>query len=447
MADYPVRIEVLSRFRKRAEIKKTLEDLKQGKVDIVIGTHRLIQKDVELKDIGLAIIDEEQRFGVKHKEYLKQLRKVIDVLTMTATPIPRTLYLSLVGARDMSNIDTPPLDRLPVKTILTEYDKAVIRTAIQRELNRQGQVFYLHNRVKTIDKVKDGLEKLVPHATIMTAHGQMAEGELETIMEHFVNGKIDVLVCTTIIESGLDIPNANTIIIDRADRFGLADLYQLRGRVGRWKHQAYAYLVVPKSRELLETAKKRLRAVLDAQGYGAGFQIAMHDLEIRGAGNILGVEQSGHINAIGFGLYCKLLKRTIERMKGLYVPEPMDVKIKLPIHALIPEDYIPDPAQRIDTYKRLADIVTEQELTSIRKELRDRYGPFPYETENLLNVVSLRLFAEEYSLTRVELDDDKIIAERSGKRIMTGTRFPRIKAAGDKTIVTEIKKKLKSLLE
>ena len=446
MADYPIQIEVLSRFRKPREIKQTLSDLKGGKVDIVIGTHRVIQKDVKFSDIGLVIVDEEQRFGVKHKEYLKQLRKVVDVLTMTATPIPRTLYLSLVGARDMSNIDTPPLDRLPVKTILIEYDKEVVRQAIQRELNRQGQVFYLHNRVKTIEKVKDGLQKLLPHATIVVGHGQMSENELETVMEKFVDGKIDVLVCTTIIESGLDIPNANTIIIDRADRFGLADLYQLRGRVGRWKHQAYAYLVVPKSREILETAKKRLRAILDSQGYGAGFQIAMHDLEIRGAGNILGTEQSGHINAIGFALYCKLLKRTVEGMKGIHVPLPIDVQIKLPLDALIPETYIPEAAQRIDMYKRLADIVTEDELESVRSELLDRYGEQPYEIENLLNVVSLRLFAEEYAITRIELDDDKVIAEQGGKRIMTGTRFPRIGSADDRTIVEEIKKTLKNLL-
>ena len=452
MADYPVRIEMLSRFRKRAELLKTIEALKRGEVDIVIGTHRLLSKDVEFKDLGLVVIDEEQRFGVKHKERLKHLRRLVDVITMTATPIPRTLYMSLVGARDMSTINTPPLDRLPVKTILAEYNPDLIRTAIQRELTRGGQVFFLHNRIATIEKVKDSLERLLPKATIMTAHGEMHEGELQMIMEAFVSGRVDVLVCTTIIESGIDIPNANTMLIDRADRFGLADLYQLRGRVGRWKHQAYAYLLVPRSREILETAKKRLRAVLEAQGFGAGFQIAMRDLEIRGAGNILGVEQHGHINAIGFSLYCSLLKRTVERLKagsgvgGHDVPMPGEVLMRLGFDAAIPAWYVPDPAQRIDLYKRLGELVSAEELDELAGEMRDRYGAPPEETLALLDAVSLRLFAQGYEIERVETKNDRLIVERRGRKLMVNNRFPRLRQTGSRAAVEEIKTVLKRLL-
>ena len=439
MADYPVRIEMLSRFRKRAEQLKTVEALKRGEVDVVIGTHRLLSKDVEFKDLGLVVIDEEQRFGVKHKERLKHLRRLVDVITMTATPIPRTLYMSLVGARDMSTINTPPQDRLPVKTLLAEYDPELIRTAILRELNRGGQVFFLHNRIATIEKVRESLQKLVPKATIMTAHGEMHEGELEMIMDTFISGRLDVLVCTTIIESGIDIPNANTMLIDRADRFGLADLYQLRGRVGRWKHQAYAYLLVPRSREILETAKKRLRAVLEAQGFGAGFQIAMRDLEIRGAGNILGVEQHGHINAIGFSLYCALLKRTIERLKGHDVPMPAEVTMRLGFDAAIPPSYVPDPAQRIDLYKRLGELVADTELDELRNEIRDRYGALPEEALALLDAVSLRLFAQAHDVDRIEVSGDKLIAERRGRKLMVEHRFPRLRHAGTRAAVEEIK--------
>ncbi len=440
MADYPIRIEMLSRFRKRAEQLRTIEALKRGEVDIVIGTHRLLSKDVEFKDLGLVIIDEEQRFGVKHKERLKHLRKLVDVITMTATPIPRTLYMSLVGARDMSTINTPPQDRLPVKTILAEYNPDLIETAIRRELSRSGQIFFLHNRIATIEKVKESLEKLVPKATIMTAHGEMHEGELEMIMEAFISGRVDVLVCTTIIESGIDIPNANTMIIDRADRFGLADLYQLRGRVGRWKHQAYAYLLVPKSREILETAKKRLRAVLEAQGFGAGFQIAMRDLEIRGAGNILGVEQHGHINAVGFSLYCSLLKRTIERLKarsgigGHDVPMPGEIAMRLGLDAAIPAWYVPETAQRIDLYKRLGELVSEAELVELRTEIRDRYGAPPEEALALLDAVSLRAFAQGYEIERLEVSGDKLIVERRGRKLMVDNRFPRLQHAGSRAV-------------
>jgi transcription-repair coupling factor (superfamily II helicase) len=446
MADYPVRIEALSRFRKPSQQKKIVEDLKAGKVDIVIGTHRLIQNDVGFKNLGLVVVDEEQRFGVKHKERLKQLRRTVDVVTMSATPIPRTLYMSLVGARDMSNIDTPPLDRLPVKTLLVEFDAEMVRSAILRELNRDGQVYFLHNRVQTIDRMTEYVQKLVPEATTMAAHGQMDEEELETIMEYFINGSIDVLVCTTIIESGLDIPNANTIMIDRADRFGLADLYQLRGRVGRWKHQAYAYLMVPRSREILESARKRLKALLGAQGLGAGFQIAMKDLEMRGAGNILGTEQHGHIAAVGFTLYCQLLRRTIERLKGKQVPEEMEVSIKIDLDAYIPRHYVSDGKQRIDLYKRLAGALHEEEVRDMTEEMKDRFGPLPPEVLNLIEIASLKIWAKNEKINRVEISDGKIIAERQGRKLMVEGRFPRLKEPRGRTVTREIRRSLESVL-
>ncbi len=445
-ADYPVGIEVLSRFKKPAQQKRIVEDLKAGKIDIVIGTHRLIQNDVQFKNLGLVIVDEEQRFGVRHKEKLKHLRRLVDVLTMTATPIPRTLYMSLVGARDMSNIDTPPLDRLPVRTMLVEFDAKTVRSAILRELNRDGQVFFLHNRVRTIERIKEYLQKLVPEATIMTAHGQMDEGELEIVMEYFVDGSIDVLVCTTIIESGLDIPNANTIIIDRADTFGLADLYQLRGRVGRWKHQAYSYLMVPRNREILETAKKRLKAILDTQGLGGGFQIAMRDLEIRGAGNILGTEQHGHIAAVGFTLYCNLLKRTIDRLKGKEVPDEIDVTVKLDLDAYIPMTYIADDRQRIDIYKRMAGVLRQEEIEELADEMRDRYGEPPEETLNLLEILCLKIWARNEKISRIEVSDGKVIAERHGRKLMADGRFPRLPKARGRRIVAEIKRALGKLV-
>ena len=446
MADYPVNTEVLSRFKKPSQQKEIVGNLKAGKVDIVIGTHRLIQNDVGFRNIGLVVIDEEQRFGVKHKEKLKQLRRMVDVLTMSATPIPRTLYMSLVGARDMSTIDTPPLDRLPVKTILAEFDPELIRSAILRELNRDGQVYFLHNRVQTIEKMTEYLQKLVPEGTIMAAHGQMDEGELETIMEHFINGSIDVLVCTTIIESGLDIPNANTIIIDRADRFGLADLYQLRGRVGRWKHQAYAYLMVPRGREILETARKRLKALLDAQGLGAGFQIAMKDLEMRGAGNILGTEQHGHIAAVGFTLYCQLLKRTIERLKGKQIPDEIEVTIKVDLGAHIPKKYVPGEKQRIDLYKRLSGAFDEGEIQAIAEEMVDRFGPLPEEARNLVEIARLKIWAKNEKINRIEVSDGKIIAERSGRKLMLEGRFPRLKPSEGRKVLHEIRRSLERIL-
>src|SRR5471030_1707854 len=309
MADYPIRVELLSRYRTPREQNLVVKNLAAGSVDVVIGTHRIVQDDIQFKNLGLVVVDEEQRFGVLHKERFKQLRKLIDVLTLSATPIPRTLYLSLTGARDMSTIQTPPQDRLPVETIVTQFDERTIRDAIQRELARGGQVFFLHNRVMTIHDMADRLKKLCPNARLVVGHGQMNADDLEEVMTKFVNGEADVLLSTTIIESGLDIPNANTIIIDRADRFGLSDLYQLRGRVGRYKHKAYAYLLLPLHAGLLADARKRITAIKQYSTLGSGFKIAMRDLEIRGAGNLLGSEQSGHITAVGFDLYCQLLKQ------------------------------------------------------------------------------------------------------------------------------------------
>jgi transcription-repair coupling factor (superfamily II helicase) len=338
MADYPVRIELLSRFRTRRHQERVVRDLAAGAVDIVIGTHRLVQSDVRFKDLGLVVIDEEQRFGVLHKERFKRLRQLVDVLTLSATPIPRTLYLALTGARDLSTIETPPQDRLPVETIVTAYDERVIRDAIQRELNRGGQVFFLHNRVLTIETVAARLRQLVPQARLLVGHGQMPSDALEEVMTTFVNGEADVLLSTTIIESGLDIPNANTIVIDRADRFGLSDLYQLRGRVGRYSRQAYAYLLLPRHAGLLADARKRLSAIRQYSSLGSGFKIAMRDLEIRGAGNLLGPEQSGHITAVGFELYCQLLKQSISALKGEKVRPRVEVTVRLDFLALSPEE-------------------------------------------------------------------------------------------------------------
>src|SRR5208283_1642675 len=321
--------------------QRVVKDLASGAVDIVIGTHRLIQSDIVFKELGLVVIDEEQRFGVLHKEKFKRLRTLVDVLTLSATPIPRTLYLALTGARDMSTIQTPPHDRLPVETIVVQYDERVIRDAIQRELNRGGQVFFLHNRVLTIEAMRSKLQMLTPHARIVVGHGQMESDELEEVMTRFVNGEADVLLSTTIIESGLDIPNANTIIIDRADRFGLSDLYQLRGRVGRYKHQAYAYLLLPRHASLLTDVRKRISAIRQYSTLGSGFKIAMRDLEIRGAGNLLGAEQSGHITAVGFELYCQLLKQSVSALKGEKVKPRVKVSVKLDFLEMTGRDSVP----------------------------------------------------------------------------------------------------------
>jgi transcription-repair coupling factor (superfamily II helicase) len=501
MADYPVRIELLSRFRSRRAQQKVVSDLAAGAVDIVIGTHRLVQKDIAFKDLGLVVIDEEQRFGVMHKEKFKMLRRLVDVLTLSATPIPRTLYLALTGARDMSTIQTPPHDRLPVETIVTQYDERVIRDAIQRELNRGGQVFFLHNRVMTIETMATKLRALVPQARIGVGHGQMHSDELEEVMTAFVNGEYDVLLSTTIIESGLDIPNANTIIIDRADRFGLSDLYQLRGRVGRYKHQAYAYLLLPRHAGLLADVRKRLSAIKQYSTLGSGFKIAMRDLEIRGAGNLLGAEQSGHITAVGFELYCQLLKQSVASQKGETVKPRIEVQVRLDFLALspteerpaasqtaarthpsrrlpggvldeaeltqaseatslaasanstasqakpafIPFQYISDSRQRIEIYRRLAQATDKTGLESLAKELRDRFGPLPPALDLLLQVADLKILAAARAISTIEVREDKLMLTRGGDYVMVGSKFPRLTRRQPAARLKEIRKLLLAL--
>ena len=501
MADYPVRVELLSRFRSPRERSRVVQDLPAGAVDIVIGTHRLLQKDIEFKDLGLVVIDEEQRFGVLHKEKFKMLRRLVDVLTLSATPIPRTLYLALTGARDMSTIETPPQDRLPVETIVAQYDERLIRDAIQREINRGGQVFFLHNRVNTIETVAQKLRSLLPDARIIVGHGQMHADALEEVMTTFVNGEADVLLSTTIIESGLDIPNANTIIIDRADRFGLSDLYQLRGRVGRYKHQAYAYLLLPRHAGLLADARKRITALKQYSTLGSGFKIAMRDLEIRGAGNMLGAEQSGQITAVGFDLYCQLLKQSVAALKGEKVKPRLEVQARLDFLALnpgeetgakpepeaevsetttgfeiniprevatyvssseseseprgrgsvektaafIPMAYIGEARQRIEIYRKLAQANEKPALEALRGELRDRFGPLPAAVELLLLVGELKILAGEKNVTVMEVKEDKLMLTRNNDYIMLGGKFPRLTKPDAAGRLKEIKKLLLAL--
>ncbi len=443
MLDYPVRIEMLSRFRSPAEQRKILQLTRKGGVDIVIGTHRLISGDVIFKELGLVIIDEEQRFGVLHKEKFKELFKLVDVLTLSATPIPRTLYLSLVGVKDMSTIETPPLNRLPVETIVCGYDERIIRDAIRRELERQGQVYFLHNRVQSIERVRERIADLVPEARVDIGHGQMDSDELEEVMARFVAGKTDVLVCTTIIESGLDIPNANTIIIDRADRFGLADLYQLRGRVGRAEHKAYAYLLLPREMMTVGAARKRINAIKQYSSLGAGFRIAMRDLEIRGAGSILGTAQSGHIIAIGFDLYCQLLKQAVAQLKGTKFQPRLEVDLRLDfvatneadfvaetlVPAFVPRNYISDTGLRIKAYRQLAEITTKEALERLQRDWRDRFGKFPVAVDNLLLLNEIKLAAAKAGMTRVEVRERKLMLTRRGDFILVGGKFPRLVAS------------------
>jgi transcription-repair coupling factor (superfamily II helicase) len=448
MADYPVRVELLSRYRTKGEQARVVKDLATGAVDIIIGTHRIVQEDVAFKDLGLVVIDEEQRFGVLHKEKFKRLRTMVDVLTLSATPIPRTLYLALTGARDMSTIQTPPHDRLPVETVATEYDERLIRDAIQREMNRGGQVFFLHNRVTTILTMQQRLQSLVPHARIVVGHGQMNADDLEEVMTQFVNGEADVLLSTTIIESGLDIPNANTIIIDRADRFGLSELYQLRGRVGRYKHQAYAYLLLPRHARLLTDVRKRINAMKQYSTLGSGFKIAMRDLEIRGAGNLLGAEQSGHITAVGFELYCQLLKQSVGSMKGEKVKPRVEVRVALDFlwdATNLPENYAPESQHRIEIYRKLAQATDKAALEALQKEMRDRFGPIPPPVELLLAVAELKILASERNITVVEVKEDKIMLTRNKDFITLGGKFPRLTKKDAKARVKELKKLLLAL--
>ncbi|HXD01659.1 MAG TPA: transcription-repair coupling factor [Verrucomicrobiae bacterium] len=501
MADYPVRVELLSRFRTPREVKGVVKDLAAGAVDIVIGTHRLLQADIGFKDLGLVVIDEEQRFGVMHKEKFKQLRRLVDVLTLSATPIPRTLYLALTGARDMSTIETPPQDRLPVETVVAQYDERLIRDVIQRELNRGGQVFFLHNRVGTIETVAQKLRALLPQARMVVGHGQMHADELEEVMTTFINGDADVLLSTTIIESGLDIPNANTIIIDRADRFGLSDLYQLRGRVGRYKHQAYAYLLLPRHAGLLADARKRITALKQYSTLGSGFKIAMRDLEIRGAGNMLGQEQSGQITAVGFDLYCQLLKQSVAALKGEKVKPRVEVQVRFDFLALnpaeeagqlkikneklkkrersvevnvprevasyvmeegpesrsdvprpvsrasafIPLSYISEARLRIEIYRKLAQATEKSALERLQTELRDRFGTLPAAMELLLLVGELKILAAEKGITVLEVKEDRLMLTRNNDFIMLGGKFPRLTKIEARARLKEIKKLLLAL--
>jgi len=478
-----------------------VQGLAAGNVDIVIGTHRLVQGDVTFKDLGLVVIDEEQRFGVLHKERFKLLRQLVDVLTLSATPIPRTLHLALTGARDMSTIETPPQDRLPVETIVTQYDERVIRDAIQREINRQGQVFYLHNRVFDIDAVAYKLRALLPKARIVVGHGQMDTDKLEDVMTKFVNGEADVLLSTTIIESGLDIPNANTIIIDRADRFGLSDLYQLRGRVGRYKHQAYAYLMIPRHAGLLSDARKRISAIKQYSTLGSGFKIAMRDLEIRGAGNILGAQQSGHITAVGFELYCQLLKQSVSSLRGEKVKPRLEVHVRLDFlpqnaiddaaaperksirgkksealeisipretatfvgslsaiggegqdegafkrtAAFIPLKYVSDPHQRIELYRKFAELNDQPTIEALRSEMRDRFGRLPSSVELLLDVAALKVLAASKAIVAIESKGDKLMLTRNNDYIMVGGKFPRLSKPDPKARLKEIKRLIQAL--
>ena len=397
-ASFPVRIDMVSRFRSKAEQKQTLADLAEGKVDIIVGTHRLLSKDVVFRDLGLLVVDEEQRFGVAHKEKIKQLRRRVDVLTMTATPIPRTLNMSLVGIRDMSIIETPPKDRLAIQTNVVKFDQTVIARAIRSELARGGQVYFVHNRVESIFSIGNLLTRIVPEARVVVGHGQMGEHELEQAMIDFVARRFDILLATTIVENGLDIPNVNTIIINRADRYGLSQLYQLRGRVGRSDRPAYAYLLIPPEMSLSAVAKKRLAAIREFSDLGSGFRVAALDLEIRGAGNLLGGEQSGHIEAIGFEMYMKLLEQAVRELKGEDVDDEVRASVNLGIDIKIEDTYVPDMAQRLVVYRKVAAARSETELGDVLAEVRDRYGPLPDSVLNLAEYGRIRVMADKLGL-------------------------------------------------
>jgi len=445
MSDYPIRIDLLNRFRTPAESRKTVKDLASGAVDIIIGTHRLLSTDITFKDLGLAVIDEEQRFGVKHKERFKEMFRQIDVLTLSATPIPRTLYMALMGARDMSTIDTPPPNRVPVHTSVTPYDERLIREAIQREMKRGGQIFFLHNRVKSIDMVRKKLSELVPDARILVGHGQMEKDELEVVMRNFVHGDADILLATTIIETGIDIPNANTILIDRADRFGLADLYQLRGRVGRAGEKAYAILLLPRELVTQGDARKRIHAIKQYTALGSGFKIAMRDLEIRGAGNLLGTKQSGQIAAVGFDLYCQLLRQSVDRLQGKTPQARVDTTFRSDFTAFsstefergsgdgpllpcyLPPGWLGETRLRVTAYRELAECQTEPVLQDLATRWADRFGRLPTEAANLIDISRLRLLAGAKGVQSIEIKGQRLMLQRNGDYIMLeGRRFPRL---------------------
>jgi len=414
-AKYPVNIECLSRFRNKKEQTRIVKAVSSGLVDIVIGTHRLLQKDIEFKSLGLLVIDEEQRFGVKHKEMLKTKRKSVDVLALTATPIPRTLHMSLTGMRDISVITTPPADRQPIISYVSKYEDAIVKDAIKRELARGGQIFFVHNNIKTIFKTAQNLENLVPEAKIGVAHGRLSESELETVMFKFVNFEIDVLVCTTIIESGLDIPSANTMIINKAERFGLSQIYQLRGRIGRGDHQAYAYLFISDENRLTKDAKKRLSALMEYKDLGSGFQIAMKDLQIRGAGTALGASQSGHIAAVGYDMFLKLLDQAVHDLKGEEIIEPLEPEINASMSSGFPDHYIESVEQRLTLYRRLSRITKISDISDMKKELTDRYGKLPKEAENMLLKIMLRVYCIQAGVQRLDITPNTLTLTFSEK--------------------------------
>jgi transcription-repair coupling factor (superfamily II helicase) len=441
MSEFPLDIAKLSRFCTPAEMRETIQKLGAGKVDIVIGTHRLVSKDVKFYNLGLVIIDEEQRFGVEHKERLKTLRSTVDVLTMSATPIPRTLHMSLVGVRDISNLETAPEDRSSVETKVLRFNHEVIRSAMLRELSRGGQAFFVHNRVNDIHIIKQRVESIVPEARVVVGHGQMHERELEKVMTDFIDGRFDILIATTIIESGLDIPNANTIFINEADRYGLSDLHQLRGRVGRYKHKAYCYLLLEPQKHLNPTAAKRLQAIETFSEMGAGFAISMRDLEIRGAGNLLGTQQSGHIATIGYELYCQLLETAVRRLKHMPQKISLHVEVDLPISAYLPDDYVSDRRQKIDLYRRLTRLERFDQVEGLSNELRDRFGKLPPPAKRLISVAELKLEAAVWQITMITLQDKYLVfkfADRQRFSQLTKTR-PVIRLIDDETAMVTLK--------
>ena len=470
MEGFAIRVELLNRFRTKKEQEEVVRRLKLGEVDVVVGTHRLLSKDVEFKDLGLLIIDEEHRFGVKDKEKIKKLKENIDVLTMTATPIPRTLHMSIVGVRDMSVIYEPPQNRKPVQTYVLEYDKEVIKEAITKELERNGQVFYLFNNVEQIIKKADEISKLVPEARVDFAHGKMTGAQIESIMQEFIEHKIDVLVCTTILESGIDIPNANTIIVENADRLGLAQLYQIRGRVGRSDRQGYAYITYRRDKLLSEIADKRLKAIKEFTEFGSGFKIAMRDLEIRGAGSMLGEIQSGHIEQVGYDTYCKLLDEVVKEMQGIEVKKEQEVQIEINLSSYIPESYIEDSSQKIEIYQDIALCRTDKDIEDVIDEIIDRYGSMPKEVENLIEIARIKILARKAGVIKVSqkenaivlnLDRDNInIGEKTVNKLVTtygsNLRFSagvdpyitlKISTKNEKEVIEKIKEILKEITQ
>jgi transcription-repair coupling factor (superfamily II helicase) len=423
---YPIRVEVLSRFLSASQAKKVIAGIESGEVDCVIGTHRLLSQEIKFKKLGLLIVDEEQRFGVQHKEAMKKLKTDVDVLTLSATPIPRTLEMSLVGIRDLSLLQTPPADRQPILTYVGEYEERVAVEAIRRELLREGQVFWVHNRVGSIETAAERLRQLVPEARIAIAHGQMDEGTLEQVVFDFWEGRYDVLVCTTIIESGIDMPTVNTLVVERADLLGLGQLHQLRGRVGRSGSRAYAYLFHPRDRVLSEVAYERLRTIGEATELGSGFRIAMRDLEIRGAGNLLGESQSGHIAAVGYDLYCQMVTEAVSEMKGEPVATPSELKLDVPTDAHLPSDYVAREEMRLEAYRRLASVTTDAEVDDISNEWIDRYGPIPPAAAALLQIARLRACCHRIGITEVQITSEQAKLSPIHLKLSAATRLKRL---------------------